>query len=345
MFSLNAESDNQRRVPVLASTIAVALCILLPTVAMACASCGCTLSSDWESQGFFTSSGLKLDVRYDYLNQNQLRSGTGTISSSAASQVVNNGNPQEVEKYTRNNYLTLGIDYSASPNWGVNVQVPYIDRSHSTLGTGSDGTTPVNDGGQFDSHTSDFGDVKVIGRYKGFNSQHNFGVLLGAKLPTGSHTKTGTSTDLTAPGTISIDRGLQPGTGTTDLILGAYYVDVLNKNWDYFTQAIYQTALNSKDLYKPGDGVNLNVGLRYMGFSGFSPQIQLNARHVLHDEGANADTVSTGGTLVYLSPGIIAPVSRQISVYGFVQLPVYQNVNGVQLAPRYTASLGARYSF
>jgi hypothetical protein len=94
----------------------------------ACASCGCTLSSDWASQQFSYTPGLKLDLRYDYLDQNQLRSGSRAISPDAASQIVNNGNPQEVEKYTRNDYLTLGIDYSASRDWGVNVQVPYIDR-------------------------------------------------------------------------------------------------------------------------------------------------------------------------------------------------------------------------
>lgn len=321
----------------------ISLCF--PILAQACASCGCTLSSDWETLGFSAKPGLKLDVRYDYLNQDQLRSGTGAISPSAASQIVNNGNNQEVEKYTKNNYLTVGLDYSPTPSWGVNVQVPYIDRSHSTLGTASDGTTPGAGGGQYDSNTSNLGDVKVIGRYQGFSPQHNYGILFGAKLATGSHTQTGTSTDPGAPGPVAIDRGLQPGTGTNDLILGAYYADVINKDWDYFAQAIVQKALNSSDEYKPGDGVNLNLGTRYMGFSGFIPQLQLNARRVQHDVGLNADTVSTGGTLVYLSPGAVVPVNKQVSVYGYVQLPIYQDVNGVQLAPRYTASLGARYSF
>ena len=320
------------------------LSAISPAAVFACASCGCSLSTDWETLGN-SSSGLKMDLRYDYLNQDQLRSGTKTISSAAASQIVNNGDPQEVEKYTKNNYYTLGLNYNFTPNWGVNVQLPYIDRSHSTLGTASDGTTPGNGGGQYDSHTSSVGDIKVIGRYQGFTPQHNLGVLFGVKLPTGSYTQTGTSTDLTAPGPVAIDRGLQPGTGTTDIILGGYYAETLNKNWDYFTQAMYQSALNSKDQYKPGDGVNLNVGMRYMGFENFTPQIQINARHVQRDSGANADTVSTGGTLVYLSPGIVVPVSKQASIYGFVQLPIYQNVNGVQLAPRFTASLGARYSF
>lgn len=311
----------------------------------ACASCGCALSSDWENLSFSSSSGFKLDVRYDYLNQNQLRSGTKKISSTAASQIVNNDNAQEVEKYTKNNYLTLGLDYSLNPDWGVNVQLPYIMRSHSTLGTASDGTAPGNGGGQYDSKTSNIGDIKVVGRYQGFTPQHNFGILFGVKLPTGSHNEFGASTDPTASGPVAIDRGLQPGTGTTDLILGGYYADTLNKNWDYFAQGMFQAAINSKDQYKPGKGVNLNLGLRYMEFSSFTPQIQINARHVDHDTGANADTVSTGGTLVYLSPGIVVPINERTSVYGFVQLPIYQNVNGVQLAPRYTASLGARYAF
>lgn len=321
------------------------LVLCFPVLAQACSSCGCTLSPDWENLGFSASPGLKLDVRYDYLNQNQLRSGTGTISSASASQIVTNGDRQEVEKYTRNNYLTVGLDYSPNPNWGVNVQVPYIDRSHATLGTESDGATPGAGGGQYDSRTSSLGDVKVIGRYQGFSPQHNFGVLFGAKLPTGSHTQTGASTDPAEPGAVPIDRGLQPGTGTSDIILGAYYADVLDRNWDYFAQAIAQKALNSSDQYKPGDGVNLSLGVRYMGFAGFAPQLQLNLRHVRPDTGQNADTISTGGTLVYLSPGVAVPVGKRASVYGYVQLPAYQNVNGVQLVPRYTASLGARYSF
>lgn len=121
--------------------IAATALLLSSGDANACASCGCTLSSDWENLQFSYQPGIKLDLRYDYLDQNQLRSGTKPISPAAASQIVNSNGPQEVEKYTINNYLTLGVDYSSSRDWGVNVQVPYIDRNHSTLGTASDGST------------------------------------------------------------------------------------------------------------------------------------------------------------------------------------------------------------
>ena len=330
---------------VLASATLVSLSLCVPLTAQACASCGCTLSSDWENLGLSSTSGFKVDLRYDYLNQNQLRSGRSAISSSAASAISNNGLPQEVEKYTRNNYITAAIDYSSNPNWGVNVQIPYINRSHSTLGTASDGTNPGNDGGQYQSSTSNLGDIKVIGRYQGFSDQHNFGLLFGLKLPTGAHSLNGISTDLGNPSPVVIDRGLQPSTGTTDAILGAYYLDQLNKDWGYFTQAIVQTAFNSRDQFKPGDGLNLNLGFRYLGFDDITPQIQMNARFVEHDTGAQADTISTGGTLIYLSPGLSLRVSKALKLYSYVQLPIYQDVNGVQLTPRWSASLGANYTF
>jgi len=339
-------TPSRRRIrPAILPFAALSVIALFPHAALACASCGCTLSSDWDNLGIGNASGFKLDIRYDYLNQNQLRSGSGTISPGAASRISNNGDPQEVEKYTRNNYLTLGLDYSINPDWGINLQLPYIMRSHSTLGTASDGVTPGDGRGQYDSRTSSIGDLKLIGRYQGFMPEHNFGVMFGLKLPTGSHTDTAMSSDPSAPGPVPIDRGLQPGTGTTDAILGVYYMDTLSQNWDYFVQGIVQKALNSSGQYRPGEGANLNLGLRYMGNAAFTPQIQLNVRRVLHDTGADADTVSTGGTLAYLSPGISVPVSQQVSLYGFVQLPVYQKVNGVQLAPRYTATLGLRYAF
>jgi hypothetical protein len=82
----------------------------------------------------------------------------------------------------------------------------------------------------------------------------------------------GTSSETTAPGHVPIDRGLQPGTGTTDAILGAYYADGLNQNRDYFTQALFQKASDSKNDYRPGDGANFNVGLRYTGHSQCRPR-------------------------------------------------------------------------
>ena len=313
----------------------------MPAVSVACASCGCTLSSDFLSQGLKANKGFMFDIRYDYLNQNQLRSGTGTISSVDASQV--DGGSREVEQYTKNQYITLGIDYIFNREWSVNVQVPYIKRKHSTLGTGSDGVNPADEA--YVSDTSNLGDVKIVGRYLGLTPQHNIAVSFGVKLPTGSYSQTGTSTDPVSPGIASdIDPGLQPGTGSTDVIVGLSHFDSLNRDWDYFGQVLYQAAIAHRSGYKPGNGANLNLGLRYMSFMSVIPQIQLNVRNVQTDSGELADTYATGGTLTYLSPGIIVKVSDKASIHGVVQLPIYQDLTGIQLTPHYIASVGVHFA-
>ena len=53
----------------------------------------------------------------------------------------------------------------------------------------------------------------------------------------------------------------------------------------------------------------------------------------------------TVGTVLYLSPGLSVRAAPQLQVYGFAQLPVYSNLDGYQLFPRYTVSVGLSYSF
>lgn len=297
--------------------------------AFACASCGCSLSSDWDSQGLSSGPGFRFDLRYDFLNQNQIRSGTGKVGSWPVA-----GHEQEL--YTKNQYLTAGFDYSASPNWGINVQVPYIDRSHATNGMSFDGS----DAGT--SHTHSLGDIKVIGRYTGLSEEKNTGIQFGLKLPTGSHTETFSGGAIAGD---PLDRGVQPGSGTTDAIVGIFKFAPLSQNFDYFAQATAQLPLNNRDDYKPGNSLNVNVGFRYMGLGSIVPQLQINGRVSAKDSGANASPDDSGGKTLYLSPGVTLAITEKIKAYGFIQLPVYQNLNGYQLAPKYTVSVGTQFVF
>ena len=97
--------------------------------------------------------------------------------------------------------------------------------------------------------------------------------------------------------------------------------------------------------YRPGNNVGVSVGARYKGFESFIPTVQINARYAKADSGEAADTFATGGKLVYLTLGAILPVSERFAPYANVQVPIYQNVNGIQLTPKYTFSAGAKYSF
>jgi hypothetical protein len=306
-----------------------ALAVASPA-AFACSSCGCTLSSDWDSQGFATQSGFRVDLRYDFIDQSQLRSGTDAVDH--ADVPLPQG--REIEDDTLNRYTTLGLDYSPDADWGFNLQLPYVDRSHTTF---AEGETTLSS-----SHSSSLGDVRVLARYQGFTAQHDTGLQFGLKLPTGSH-------DVRfAAGTEAgnlLDRGLQPGSGTTDLLLGAYRFGTFNQDFDWFGQGLLQVALDSRDDYRTGASINANAGIRYMAHPRVTPQLQLNLRAQRRDSGAEADVENSGGMLLDLSPGISVEISQGLHAYGFVQVPLYQRVNGFQLAPHWTASVGLRYAF
>lgn len=299
------------------------------SASFACSSCGCTLSSDWDSQGYATTPGVRVDIRYDYLNQSELRSGTSKVDSKS----INFPTDREIEQGTKNQYTTLGLDYSTSKNWGVNIQLPYIYRTHETI---AEGDTDISA-----SKTSNIGDIRVLSRYQGFSEDQNFGVQFGLKLPTGSFHDNFSSGP--QAGT-AIDRGLQAGTGTTDLLLGLFHFGALNQNWDYFSQGIVQLPFAQRDGYKTGTSLNANAGVRYMANEAVIPQLQINVKTGRRDSGINADADNSGGTLMYLSPGVTISLSEKLKAFGFLQLPVYQNVNGYQLAPRFTASVGMRYA-
>lgn len=303
---------------------------LSPPAALACSSCGCTLSSDWDSQGFATQSGFRVDLRYDYIDQSQLRSGTDAVDRSE----IPLPQDREIEDSTINRYTTLGLDYSPNADWGVNVQVPYSNRSHSTF---AEGETTLSS-----SHSSSIADVRVLARYQGFSPQHDTGIQFGLKLPTGSHdVRFATGTEAGNP----LDRGLQPGSGTTDLLLGAYTFGTLNQNFDWFGQGLLQVALDSSDDYRTGASVNVNAGIRYMAHPRVTPQLQFNLRTQQRDGGEEADVDNSGGTLLDLSPGLSVEITQGLHAYGFVQVPLYQRVNGFQLAPHWTASVGLHYAF
>ncbi|MGZ3690112.1 MAG: TonB-dependent receptor, partial [Pseudobdellovibrio sp.] len=119
----------------------------------ACASCGCLLSSEPKTPTVTApeSVGYKFDLRIDGVNQNQLRSGLFPISQKDAAAIVNNGEPQEVELYTKNTYITAGVEYTQLENWNLNLQIPMVLREHATLGAGSDGVSSVAGGGAYKS--------------------------------------------------------------------------------------------------------------------------------------------------------------------------------------------------
>jgi hypothetical protein len=295
----------------------------------ACSSCGCILSTDWAAQGYTSGSGFRLDLRFDYFDQTELWSGSGRVDRDE----LPLPSEQEIQKRTLNRNYTATFDYSPSPEWGISVTAPFFDRYHTTYPEG-----------ETELATSDFnrvGDVRITARYQGFSADRTTGVLLGVKLPTGATDETFVSGPAAGE---PLDRGLQPGTGTTDLLVGAYHYGALGDRFNYFAQLLFQVPVGSYSDFRPGNGLNASVGLRYLANRTFEPMLQLSVRAERRESGNEADVANSGAVLAYLGPGVTVSLASRLQAYAFLQVPVYQNVNGLQLEPRYAASVGLSYA-
>ena len=335
----NSSSHIRTSFRVAIATILALLPLIAMNNAMACAACGCTLSRDWGTQGISATPGFTADLSYDYINQNRPRYGSGAASSAKISELWQAG--QEIEDYTTTRTTTASLNYT-SDTWGVNAQFPFVQRTHGTYGDNGASASPSPDYSSYASSSDNgIGDIRIIGRYTGFSADKTAGIIAGIKLPTGS-------TDANfSDGVTPLDRSLQIGTGSTDLILGGFFTGNID-TYGWFAQGTVQHAVSTKTTgganYRPGDAYALNAGLRHAKFGArFTPMLQLNYIHRLPDDVAGVPL--DGGTLVYLTPGASFRVGGGTSVYGFVQLPLYQDVIGLQLTPRYTLTLGVSHSF
>jgi len=301
----------------------LALALVLPGVvsfsgtACACSSCGCFLNTDWASQGYSVRSGFSADLRWDGIFQDQLWSGTGKYTGPTSFDTST-----EYQRRTTTNTVTLGIGWVPDPDWGLSLSLPWSDRTHSTLAPGDSDISG--------SHSDAIGDVRLQGRWQGLLPNHELGFQLGVKLPTG---ETGVNFNSGPQAGTPLDAGLQPGTGSTDLLAGVYE----SHPWiggaiSHFAQASAQVPVFHKSDFKPGTAVNGNLGMRWKALSWLVPQLQVDSRWEGQESGALADADNSGSFRVDIGPGVSAPVIRgKLELFGFVDIPVYQWARGLQL--------------
>jgi hypothetical protein len=297
------------------------------------ASCGasfCSVNTNWDVLGMAAEPGLRMDLRFEYIDQDQPRSGSDKVAVGEIPQ-----HHDEIRTLNRN--LLVGFDYSFDNGRAISIQVPFVHRTHDHIHN--------HQGEQLPEHWdfSAVGDARVLGRYQFFSGDSGLsvaGMRLGLKLPTGGFHQTNDDGE-------EAERSLQPGTGTTDLLIGTYYNRTLTEGiWsNWFVQALWQIPTNERAGFRPGQQFSLDAGLRHDFASKASALVQINTHIKGRDTGPEAENDTTGGTFISLSPGVSYAFTRYTSLYGFVQKPFYQHVNGVQLTADWSAAVGVTHMF
>ncbi len=276
---------------------------LIPAASWACA-CGCGVFDVGTSSLFASCTGGTAFLDYDHMDQDRNWSGTGRAPGA-----------DNDDKEIRSDFVTLGGQYMFSRSWGVMAEVPITSRYV---------TTDEGAGPESFRHTA-LGDIRVMGVYSGFSKDMSTGLLFGLKLPTGDFTYA------------NFDRDVGIGSGTTDSILGGYHLGAITKDaaWTYFTQATWQHPFAERAGYKPGDEVDGAIGVYYEpGAVGkpVDPGPAAAAARLLAQPGRWTQGRSAQHRLFAAADRAgIELKAAAWKLYGDVEFPVYQQVNGDQL--------------
>ena len=293
---------------------AVFLIALTPSLSWACA-CGCGVFEVGTASLFPTAGGGTVWLEYDFQDQ-YLNWNASHIASAA-----NNG-----DKRIRTHFLTLGGQYMFNRRWGVMVEVPYWFRYFKST---------ANNGQIFRTNFNSIGDIRIQGMYTGLSEDMSTGLLAGVKVPSGWWSYP------------HADRDTQIGTGSTDLLLGAYHLGTFpsrlgrlpltfrERPFYWFAQAYYDLPLFTQEHYKPGREFDGALGTYYdFGTVGplkeLAPMVTFVASDRVHDSQSAANTQNSGYTRLLIAPGAEIKLGV-MRLYGDVEIPFFQNMNGNQI--------------
>jgi hypothetical protein len=318
--------------PMSSIPLRVAACALAIASAQAQASCGsafCSLLTDWSSGAAGLGASDYVDLRYEYIDQSQPRSGSQRVAVGALPR-------HHDEVSTKNRNLVANYTHTFANDWGLSITAPLAARDHFHIHN--------HRGAKLDERWNfrEAGDVSVTARYRipskdAAPRTGAAGFLFGLKLPTGRTSITNSAGDLA-------ERSLQPGSGSVDAIVGGFYQKDLGGSSSWFMQATLQHAIRGSD-FKPGTKLAADIGYARSVTERLSVAVQLNAVFKRRDSGPLAEPADSGGRSLFLSPGVSYAVGESLRVYAVVQQPLYQYVNGVQLTAKNAVVVGINGRF
>ena len=303
---------------------------LTPGLVWACA-CGCGVFEVGTASLFPQGSGGQVWLQYEFMDQY-----INFHATQPASVFYNN------DKYIRTNFMEAGVQYMFNRDWGVMLEAPYWVRDYK-------GAYDGDNAGIHWYQNNSIGDIRIQGMYTGLSEDMSTGLLMGVKVPSG---------DWHYP---PFDRDTQIGTGSTDLLMGAYHVGTIPKQlgtlpltfrerpFNWFVQVNYDLPLWEQKHYTPGREVDGAVGSYYdFGKVGplneLAPMLTFLASDHTRDTGNNANPADSGYTRFIVAPGGEVKLGV-IRAYADIEIPIFQNMRGYQLTAPFATKLIVSYNF
>lgn len=304
------------------------------------ASCGAAFCPiDTHAFNLPVAGSWALDLSFQYIDQDQPRIGTRSAE-------VGELPSEHDEVRTINRTATLALRYAPTSRLLLGASVPWTGRFHEHLANpeGEEHLAAKHEGHHHEPVREEWslegvGDVALDAQWLAASVGRTDLWLTGAvELPTGKDDRRNDEGEVA-------ELPIQTGSGSTDVVLGATVRGRLRApalrrggmgntaTVPWFASLTYRRNGSGRDAYRLGDEWQLNTGAATPLFGPLEAVLQLNLRHRDRDDPGTSgeDPALTGGDFVFASPGLRLALREPWAAYVFVQQPLYQDVNGLQL--------------
>jgi hypothetical protein len=236
---------------------------------------------------------------------------------------------------------SLGVSYGVVENLQVGLTLGYYQAVKSREAefdpaTGDTEIATLNPDG--------LTDLWLSGKYRFYRGPlGSFAAFGGLKFPTGRD-------DVKNSAGESVEPSATAGSGSYDGMLGVAYSRFLTARVTLDTSFQY-TLRTEANNFRLGDRIDGGLAIAYrftevvQKFPQVSAFAEANVRHLFKSEDDGVRDPNTGGTAVFLTPGVRVGFTRNFSVTLCSPLPVLQELNGEQLKTSYKVNAALTVSF
>lgn len=289
--------------------------------AQACDSTSCSLLTRGENV-LLPKGKFRLDLSFGYTDESVLLEGSHEVDTVLRPRVLLEAKRilpdfhSDISGFDRS--VQMDVTYGLGSQVNLQASVPLaLWQTHQVSHSGFEG----------EYGTEGIGDTLVGVRFSLRPRRLVAGLKL--KIPTGAHEVGGEF-----GGGIQ-DPTLQPGTGAFDFVGSLQYgwrIEGLGLNAS--AACTYQlTTTNDLD-YRFGNQTIAIAGVARPLVGRLSASLQAKLYHQDRNQYLGQGVPSTGGTFVYVNPGLRFAAPRGLSLYAILLLVPYRNVNEAQLGPR-----------
>jgi len=287
---------------------------------------------------------VMFSYRYMYMNMEDLNRGSENVSfENALSQYMVTPTSMPM------NMHMLGLMYAPSNKITLVAMANYLSNEMDHI---------TRMGGMFTTESSGFGDLKIGALYKFFNkNKQQLHGQVGVSIPTGSIDQQDVI-PASAPNEVILPYPMQIGSGTIDAELALTYLNQWT-HWSFGSQTrtTLRTGENDNE-YRLGNKYSLTSWLAHNTAKWLSISGRVEVGAIDRIKGANpalnpmmvitADTANSGMTYANAAIGFnlyaFKGSLKNIRLGFEAALPLFQNMNGVQLRTKETLTFGLQYA-